>query len=422
VKRAGIERRLRDELHAARPPRADEAERRAWHLMRAAHAERSPARQMHPGRRLALAALAAALLAVLALSPAGAKVGDWIGDVVDPAPERASSTLGPLPAKGRLLVVSGSGPWIVQDDGARRRLGRFRDATWSPGGLFVAAARGRQLVALEPDGDERWVRPAPGRVSVPRWSPDGFRIAYRSGDDLRVVWGNNDRDWLLARDVGATPPAWRPGRPSPGQVVAFSSGTRVRIVDVDGRRVLGVTPPGPVPRELWWTADGRRLVAVSEGEIRIHDARGRRLRRRPLPPRLRAAGSAIDTAGRRLAVAASRADGRSSELLLYRLDRDAPPRQLFAGPGFIEGLTWSIDGRVLALGRPEANQWVLLRPRGRGPLGAVSGIRAKFAGGARAGVAAPFPRLAGWCYAEPRDTRPFPPCSSGAAPAADVAR
>jgi WD40-like Beta Propeller Repeat len=419
VRRRGtFERRVRDELHAARPPRADEAERRAWHVVRAAHTSRSPVRRPQGGRRLALAALGAALLAVLALSPAGAQVGDWIGDVVDPAPDRSSSTLGPLPAKGRLLVVAASGPWIVQDDGARRRLGAFRDATWSPGGIYVAAARGRQLVALEPDGDERWIRPSPGPVTAPRWSPDGFRIAYRSGDDLWVVYGDNARNWRLAEGVGATPGAWQPGRPPFGQVLAFSRGARVRIVEVDSRRVLGTTPPGPVPRELWWTADGRRLVAVSERGIRIHDSRGLLLRRRDLPPGLRAVGSAIDRAGKRLAVAARRASGRASELLLYRLDRASPPRQLLAVTGGIEGMTWSIDGRVLAFGRPDANQWYLLRPRGGGRLQTVSGIRAKFAGGPRAGrsIQAPFPRLAGWCYAEPRERRPFPPCSSGAAP------
>jgi len=419
-RRGALERRLRDELHAARPPRADEAERRAWHVVRAAHASRTPVRRPQAARRLALVALGAALLAVLALSPAGATVGDWIGDVVDPAPDRASSTLGPLPAKGRLLVVSGSGPWIVRDDGSRRRLGAYRDATWSPGGIYVAAARGRQLVALEPDGDERWIRPSPGPVTAPRWSPDGFRIAYRSGEGLWVVYGDNGRNWRLAGGVGATPPAWQPGRPPFGQVLAFSQGARVRIVEVDSRRRLGTTPPGPAPRELWWTVDGRRLVAVSDREIRVHGARGRLLTRRPLPPRLHAVGSAIDTAGKRLAVAARRASGRASELLLFRLDRDSPPRQLLAVTGGIEGMTWSIDGRVLAFGRPDANQWYMLRPRGSARLQTVSGIRAKFAGGARAGrsIAAPFPRLAGWCYAEPRERRPFPPCSSGAAPSA----
>jgi hypothetical protein len=422
VRRGSVERRLREELHAARPPREAEAERRAWHVVRAAHADRSPVRVPHRARRLALVAVAAALLAGIALSPAGAEVNDWLGDVVNPAEDRKTSKLGPLPAKGRVLVVSGSGPWIIRDNGARDRLGAFRDATWSPNGLFVAATRGRQLVALEPDGDQRWVRPARARVTVPRWSPDGYRIAYRSGHELWVVYGDNARAWRLAERAGETPPAWRPRSPSPGQVLAFSSGRRLMIVEVDGRRVLGETPPGPTPRELWWTADGRRLVAVSAREIREHDARGRLLRRRALPDSLRAEGSAIDAAGRRLAVAARRAHGRSSELLLYRLDRDAPPRQRFADYGSIEGLTWSMDGRVLALGRPEADQWLLLRPAGRGPLRSVSGIRAKFAGGARAGRAAAFPRLAGWCYPEPRDTRPFRPCTSGAAPTVDVTR
>jgi WD40 repeat protein len=426
VRRGGLERRLRDELHTARPPRAAEAERRAWHVVRAAHAERSPLRQHRRGRRLALVALAGALVAVLALSPAGAKVGDWIGDVVDPGPEATPATLGSLPAEGRLLVVSPGGPWVVQDDGARRRLGDFHDATWSPGGLYVAAARGRELVALEPDGDERWARPAPGRVDTPRWSPDGFRIAYRSGRDLWVAAGDNSRAGRLARGVGRVPPAWQPGAPSPGQVLAFSSGRRIRIVEVEGPSLVGATRPGPVPRELWWTADGSRLVAVSSGEVRVQDARGRLLRRRSLPPGLRATGSALDPAGRRLAVATRRADRRASELLVYRLDRDAPPDRLLAGTWSIEGLTWSIDGRVLVLGLPEADQWLLLRPGGRGRLKEVSGIRRKFAGGSRsaARTTAPFPRPAGWCYAEPPapDATNAPPCSTGAAPAEEPAR
>ncbi len=432
MRRRAFQRRLREELREARPPRAEEAEWRAWAVVRAAHAERDSVRRPLGARRLAVAALAAALAAVLVLSPAGAKVGDWIGDVVSPAPDATPSTLGSLPADGRLLVVSPRGPWVVKDDGARRRLGDFRDATWSPGGLFVAAARGRELVALEPDGDEVWARPAPRRVSAPRWSPDGFRIAYRSGRDLWIAVGDNSGAERLARGVGPAPPAWRPDAPSPGQVVAFSSGRRIRIVEEDTPRLVGITPPGPVPRELWWTADGRRLLAVSSEEIRVHDGRGRLLRRVSLPPGARATGSALDTAGRRLAVAAEETTRRASEVLVYRIGgarrrpgRVAPPDRLYAGPGSIEGLTWSIDGRVLVLGLPEADQWLLVRPRARSPLREVSGIRRKFAGGsgAAARATAPFPRPAGWCYAEPPDPSAtgVPPCSTGAAPAGRLA-
>ena len=233
TRRAPFERRLRDELHAARPPRAAEAERRAWHVVSAAHTARMPTRERRRGVRFAVAAATAAALGLLALTPAGAKVGDWIDDVVSPAPEATRSSLTSLPAKGRLLVVADGGAFIVHDDGARRRLGTFRDATWSPGGLFVAGARGRELVAMNPDGSERWTRPADGPVSLPRWSPDGYRIAYRSGSDLYVAIGNNDASWPLARGVGAAPPAWKPLPQPLEQVLAFAAGERVRIVEAD---------------------------------------------------------------------------------------------------------------------------------------------------------------------------------------------
>jgi len=387
-------------------------------VVRAAHAARVPAREAHRARRFALAAAAAALaLGALVLTPAGAKVGDWIGDVVDP-PDTTSVSLGPLPAKGRLLVVADSGLWIVQDDGARRRLGRFRDATWSPGGLFVAAARGRELVALEPDGDERWARPAPGRVSVPRWSPDGYRIAYRSGHDLWIVTGDNDARWRLARGVRATPPAWKPVPEPERQVVAFAAGDRVRIVEADAPgRPLGVTPPGPPPREIWWTEGGRRLVTVASRGVRVHDSRGRLLRTIALPRGRVAKGSAMAPGGRRLAIIARRPAGRSSELLVIRLDRRASPRDLLSMPGSFEGLTWSIDGRLLVLGLPDSGQWLFVRPRRSGGLESVERVRRRFAGGVEPRTGA-FPRPAGWCYAQPanRTASGQPPCSSGSAP------
>jgi hypothetical protein len=171
VKRSSFERRLRDELHAARPPRAGEAEQRAWHVVATAHSERPVLRRRRHGLSLAFALAAVGLLLALVLTPAGAKVGDWIGEMVSPAPEATRSALASLPAPGRLLVVAEGGPWIVGDDGARRRLGAFREAGWSPGGLFVVAAKGRRLTTLEPDGDERWTRVAPARVATPRWSP-----------------------------------------------------------------------------------------------------------------------------------------------------------------------------------------------------------------------------------------------------------
>jgi hypothetical protein len=421
VKRSSFERRLRDELQAARPPRAADAERRAWHVVEAAHAGRGATSRPRRGPKVAVALTAVAVLAALALTPAGAKVGDWIGDVVSPPPETTRTALAALPADGRLLVLAESGPWIVGDDGTRRRLGAFRDASWSPGGLFVIAARGRRLTAVEPDGDERWTRVAPARVATPRWSPDGFRIAYRSGRDLYVAVADNSEGWLLDRGVRRAAPAWRPGQPDNRQVLAYARGARIYVVDADraggARRVLGRTPSGPPARELWWGAGGRRLIAVSRRAVRVHDARGRLLRSIPLPGALRAGSSALAPDGRLLAVAAAAPAAHSSELLLMRTDRAAPPIRPLRDFGPLRGLTWSIDGRVLVAGLPEADQWLFLRLRGRRGLMSVKGIRAKFRGGRpiRSGA---FPRPAGWCYAEPLapGASSPTPCSTGASP------
>jgi len=413
--RLGFERRLHSELRRARPPRADAAERRAWHIVRAAHAARSPVRAPHRGARFTAAVATAVLAVALALTPARAKMSDWIDDVVNPAPEATRSSLSSLPVRGRLLVVADSGAWIVHDEDGRRQLGAFSDVTWSPGGRFVAGARGHELVAVDPLGHERWIRPASGRVSVPRWSPDGYRVAYRSGSDLRVAYGDNADDWLLAPDTASTPPAWMPLAAPAEQVLAFAAGGRVRIVQVDTGEELGRTPLQPTPREIWWADGGRRLVTVDSRAVRIHGSRGHLLRTVDLPRAWKAVGSAIPPGGRRLAVIATR--GSASSLLVLRLDRPTPPQSLFSVRGEFEGVTWSIDGSMVVVGLPQADQWLYVRPRGAGAPKSVGRIRRSFEGGLEPRRGA-FPRPAGWCYRAPvaAGTSVQPACPPGSAP------
>jgi hypothetical protein len=403
--RAAFERRLRGELRSARPPRAADAERRAWHVVRAAHAAHAPARSRRLGRQLLVAIATAVILVALALSPAGAKVGDWIGDVVDPAPDATTGSLASLPAPGRLLAVADGGAWIVRE-GGRRQLGSFTDAAWSPGGLHVAGARGRQLVAVDPEGVEHWTLVAEAPVSVPRWSPDGYRVAYRSGSELWVTTGDNKNRWRLARKSAPTPPAWKPLAAPASQVLAFAANGRVRIVEVDTGRVLGQTPPGPVPRDIWW-AEGGRLVTVTARSVRIHGPRGRLLRTIPVP----STASVIAPAGKRLALISRR--GRLSTLAV--LEPGGWTRSLFATRSELAGLSWSIDGSAIVVGVPAADEWLFVRLRGGTER--VRHVRDWFRGGhePRSGV---FPRPAGWCWAEPanRTASGEPPCSPGSRP------
>ena len=193
---------------------------------------------------------------------------------------------------------------------------------------------------------------------------------------------------------------------------------RIEIARVDPARppraLLGRTAPGAVPLDLWWS-DAGRLIAVSERSVRTFSGRAAScFGQRSCPADLRASGSALAPDGRRLALIAAAPGARSSELLLLRTDRGAAPRRRLGGFGRLEGLTWSIDGRVLVAGLPTADQWLFLRLRGSGGLESVKRIRAQFGGGRPARTGA-FPRPAGWCYREPADRDPpgQPPCSSG---------
>src|SRR5262249_48394725 len=157
------------------------------------------------------------------ISPAGAAVRGWVDDTVGGGREPSQPALTALPAPGPLLVDSAQGAWVVQEDGSKRLLGSYRESTWSPHGLFVAAVGGGEVVALAPRGDVHWAVSRAGELSDPAWSPDGYRVAYRDGDTVREVAGDGTGDHLAWPRSAAVAPAWRPG-----------GGHLVTLVEPDG--------------------------------------------------------------------------------------------------------------------------------------------------------------------------------------------
>jgi hypothetical protein len=397
---------LRRALQGTAAPDELGAERRAWAVLRSAYAETEPPASRRRPARLVLALAAALALVAAALSPPGRAVGGWVREAVGiervGGREDARPALASLPANGSLLVVARTGAWVVRDDGSKRRLGAYRDATWSPHGLHVAATRGRRLVALTPEGDVRWTRTKARPVHHPAWSPSGFRIAYGAGGDLRVVNGDGEPDRLLARRVRRGSWAWRPDRDR--HVLAYvTRAGAVTMEDTDTRQVLWRWRGAVEPLErLAWSADGRRLVAAAPHAITVFGPRGRLLA--SVPPAPPEATRSIDVAfaptGRSFAVVSRDATGRSRVVLLVA-ERRTRPRALFSGDGRLSELAWSPDGRWLLVAWPSADQWLFLRLPGVRKIDAVSDIRREFdPGGTGAGA---FPRLSGWCC--PPETR-----------------
>jgi hypothetical protein len=295
------------------------AEERAWLVVRAAFEERSPAARERKAWRPVLALAAAAIVAGVIASPPGQAVLDSFRKAV--GVERAQPALFSLPAPGRLLVESSSGPWVVQADGSKRLLGLYREASWSPSGRFVVATRRNELVALEPDGNVRW---SLGRrqVRLPRWAGTrtDTRIAYLSGTSLRVVAGDGTGDRLLRRNVAAAAPVWLPGE-SFGLAYRDRAG-RVIAIDTDTGRVL----------------EGERVVTGPPAAATIREVAG---------------GSEVVAGG----------------------------RVVFRGTGELRDAVRSPDGRWLLVTWPTADQWVFVRLAGIRRIVAVSGITRQFGAG-----------------------------------------
>jgi hypothetical protein len=385
--------RAKHALRELRAPDEAGAERRAWSVVHDAYLEREPA----PGAarrhvRLALVPVLAVIAAGLVLSPAGATVGRLITKAL--GVRHAAPMLSSLPSGGRILLSGPGGTWTAAADGSIRHLGDWRDASWSPRGLYVAVASADRLAAVDPRGNIRWAigRPA---VSDPRWfSPTGYRVAYLSAGTLRVIAGDGTNDRLLAAGVADVAPAWRPDYPF--QLAYVTASNRMVVRDADTGQLLWTTPSlGARPRELLWSNDGRRLVVVTAHAVRTYAGTGARPAILHLPG-APAGDAALSPDGTQVALVR----GRDQVVLVRAGSANSPVRQLLADSG-LRDVGWSPNGKWLLVSWPAADQWVFVRILGTPRVAAVARIAQQFSGssasGSSAGSGARFPQLEGWC-------------------------
>jgi len=339
-----------------RAPEETRAQARTWDVVAAAFAEREPVRRRHvPVRPLVALAVVGAVTAV-AFTPPGHAVIDSVRKAI--GIEHAQRALYSLPTHGRVLVDG----WIVNADGSTRRLGKYRETSWSPFGRFVIGATADSLVAMTTDGDVRWTLARPD-VSSPRWAGThtDTRIAYLSRSTLRVVGGNGVGD----HEAGAAPaapvaPAWRPGG-APFTLAYADTRGRIWVFEPDTGHLRFRTPGGPRPTKLAWSRDGSQLLVVRRGALDVYDLRGRRA--------AHAAGPFVDATfvGGRIAVL------RPHEVTLGT-------RLLFRTTGTLRQVVPSPDGRWLLVTWPEANQWLFIGTGGRPRVTAVANIAEQLGG------------------------------------------
>jgi hypothetical protein len=375
---------LRRGLLAERAPEEQAAGERTWETVRAAFETREPvALPFRYAKPLLALAFAAALVAA-ALTPPGRALADEVRDAFVGV-EKARPELFSVRGGGSLVVESDAGAWVVNDDGSKRLLGPYREASWSPFARFVVVSRPNELAALEPDGTVRWKLARP-RVRFPRWggSATDTRIAYLSGGRLHIVAGDGtgDVDAGGLPSAAPVPPAWRPG---PRHVVAYAT-TRGRVYAYDATgSLLWRSAPYPRPRRLAWSSDGARLALVTADKVVVlAGATGR-----PLSTRFLRGVTDIAFAPSRHGLAVARA----RDVLVLR-ERGRPQR-VFAGVGPFVDVAWSPDRRWILIGWRDADQWVFVRVAGKRRIEAVSRVTEQF-------ESTTFPRITGWCCARRR--------------------
>ncbi len=329
-------------------PGEREAAYRSWEVVRSAFEERIPVPRKRDWRPVVAVACGVALLAA-AFSPPGNAVLGSLRDAV-----RGQDHLLSLPSRGSILVNGQGGAWVVKRDGSKRFLSGYSDAAWSPHGLYLAAARRNDLVALEPNGRVHWKITRARPVGGPHWSYEGYRIAYYSGPELRVVNGDGTGDRLVVRNaVGAGLPAlaWRPGT---HELVFKNARNELVLLNVDANHVLWRRPTTGI-EQLTWSDDGRRLLVVA-GPPRILDAAGRTI---AVLPNLRVLPAAFAPKSHALALVTTAAG--QSTISIYSGARYDRRRFVFSGAGNFAGIAWSPDGRWLLIDWQTADQWVFIR-------------------------------------------------------------
>ncbi|HEX3454573.1 MAG TPA: hypothetical protein VHS03_08105 [Gaiellaceae bacterium] len=359
------------------------AEERAHRVAMAAYGSHRPVPRRRSYWKPAVAIVVVAAVAGVLATPPGRSVISSIREAV--GVKKAQRELFSLPAPGRLLVNSSSGPWVVQQDGSKRLLGKYTEASWSPFGRFVVAVRSRyELVTMEPNGKVHWTSAAPA-VHLPSWggTRTNTRIAYLSTPAWSVRGiagdGTNGQNLTSCNAVAPVQPAWQPS--SLHVLAVVEANGRVAVENTPSCEAVFRTASAFHPTKLQWSSDGKLLLAFAPTALRVYDLHGRVVAQDDPSDATRDVDATFLPGTHEVAVI--RLHGASTSVFML-----SSGMNLFSAGG-LRQVVASPDGRWLLVTWPAADQWVFVRVAAPHTIRAYSQITRQFGRGT-------FPEVSGW--------------------------
>lgn len=174
------------------------------------------------------------------------------------------------PDSSRFIAASEDGLWTIDADGGDRRQITYStddgEQAWSPDGRSIAFnGSGNALYVVGADGTGLR-RVTDGEGGYPDWSPDGSRIAFvRSQDDGTYVTFVVPASGGTATRVG---PGWASWSPD-GRVLAVADEEAGLALYTPGGARQRVLLAGQGADSPLWSPDGRSVLAVVDGDLRL---------------------------------------------------------------------------------------------------------------------------------------------------------
>lgn len=221
----------------------------------------------------------------------------------------------------------------------------FRSA-WSPNGNYIATARDRRLIVLDPMSGQRPFESKtrdfpPGSVA---WSPDGERLVSVGHDETARVWSIHEDAPIITLEGHQRRLRCVAWSSAGGKIACGGEQGEVIAWDVESGEYDLTEPSSGVINAITWSPDGQQIACAGQGGIKVWRAAN------GAPgPQVGPGGDYTALAWRPDGRQIAAAGGHPNRVRLWNAKTGALEREI-DGPPTCRCVAWSPDGRHLAVG------------------------------------------------------------------------